>query len=195
MLCTRPLFGFPPAGVILVALMFTAFLSLAACGGGDSADGPPATPVPTDVPATPIPPTTDLPAPNTVSPMATVPPAATQSPESDVSTPEAPTESPVAAPTDPPVAAPTVAAQVAPTEAPASFFLPRAVRNLGFSCSEQFRQALLEYDGVEEFGAEVARRLSDEFLEIRPDCLAEGWDPDISVGDQVCSDISTLPQA
>lgn len=185
MLCTRCFFGFPLTQAFLaVTLILVAFLSLAACGGeGD--DAAPAQ-APTDVLATPVPPATDPPAPTTVAPVATVPPAATVSPSSEGAMPEAPTESPVAAP--------TVVAEVPPTqEAPAGFFLPRAVRNLGKSCSDVFRQMLLDYDGAEQFGAEVAKRLSDEFVLLRPDCLDQGWAPEFSVDGQVCVDASDLP--
>ena len=45
---------------------------------------------------------------------------------------------------------------------------------------------LLGYDGVEEFGAEVVRKLSDEFVGVRPDCLAQGWDPEFPTDPEVC---------
>lgn len=45
---------------------------------------------------------------------------------------------------------------------------------------------LLLYDGPEEFGPEVVRRLSDEFAGLRPDCLAEGWAPEFPIYPEVC---------
>ena len=44
-------------------------------------------------------------------------------------------------------------------------------------CIEDFRLMLLNYDGPEEFGPEVAERLSEEFVERREDCAAQGWNP------------------
>lgn len=51
---------------------------------------------------------------------------------------------------------------------------------------------LVLYDGPEEFGPEVVRRLSDEFVGLRPDCLAEGWDPEFPTDPEVC--VLTGPQ-
>jgi hypothetical protein len=44
-------------------------------------------------------------------------------------------------------------------------------------CVDDFRQTLLNYDGPEEFGPEVAQRLSDEFRKRRTDCAEQGWNP------------------
>ena len=52
-------------------------------------------------------------------------------------------------------------------------------------CVDDFRRDLRAYDGFEEFGPEVAQRLSDEFMERRPDCAELGWDPKFSL-DPVC---------
>ena len=54
---------------------------------------------------------------------------------------------------------------------------------------------LLDYSHDEEFNAEVVRRLSDEFTQARPDCLAEGWDPEFPVEPEVCIDSGTLQTA
>ena len=54
-------------------------------------------------------------------------------------------------------------------------------------CGDRFRQMILAYDGVAEFGAEAAQRLSGELLASRPDCVAEGWDPEFAVSDFICS--------
>ena len=45
------------------------------------------------------------------------------------------------------------------------------------SCTDQFRALIVNYDGAESFGPEVARRLSDDMVAERPECLAEGWSP------------------
>ena len=76
---------------------------------------------------------------------------------------------------------------MAPTEVLAS----NAVRILWRSCVEDFRQTLLDYDG-DEFNAEVVRQLSDRFVEDRPDCLAEGWDPEFPDEPEVCYHADTL---
>ena len=52
---------------------------------------------------------------------------------------------------------------------------------------------LVDYDGVEEFGGEVVTRLSGEFVELRPDCLAQGWDPEFPADPLVCNESSDLP--
>ena len=62
-------------------------------------------------------------------------------------------------------------------------------------CGSQFRQMLVDYDGVEEFGAEVVTRLSDEFVELRPDCLAQGWNPEFPVDPFVCKSWQDLPDS
>ena len=178
MLCTRRLPGFPLSTFVITLILAL----LAACGGGD---GTAPTSIPTSVSATPIPPATDPPVPATAVPAATSQPAATGSPMSGAAT----TESPVASPTVPPTAAATAGPTVAPTEVLASNAVPVLQR----SCPEDFRQMLVLYDGAEEFGPEVVRRLSDEFVEVRPDCLAEGWDPVFSDAEpEVCSDSGTL---
>ena len=60
-------------------------------------------------------------------------------------------------------------------------------------CGSQFRQMLVDYDGVEEFGGEVVTRLSGEFVELRPDCLAQGWDPEFPADPLVCHRSDDLP--
>lgn len=49
------------------------------------------------------------------------------------------------------------------------------------SCVDDFRARLINYRGPEFFGAEVARRLSEEMVESRPDCVEEGWSPEFSI--------------
>ena len=53
---------------------------------------------------------------------------------------------------------------------------------------------LVDYDGAEEFGAEVVTRLSREFTELRPDCLAQGWNPEFPVEPEVCHERGDLPR-
>ena len=45
------------------------------------------------------------------------------------------------------------------------------------SCTDHFRALIVNYDGAESFGPEVARRLSDGMVADRPECLTEGWSP------------------
>lgn len=175
MFCTCRLFGFPLSTTLIVIPAIALSLFLTACGGGDTAP----TQVATSVPATPAPPATDLPAPATAVPAATAPPAATGSPGSGVATPESPT-----VPT-------TAGATPGPTVAPTQVLASNAVRVLQRSCSEMFRQTLLDYDG-DEFNAEVVRQLSDRFVEDRPDCLAEGWDPEFPDKPEVCLVVKDL---
>lgn len=165
--------GFPLATFVITLIFLSLFL--AACGGGDTAPAQ----VPTSVPATPATPASPATASQvaaTVVPAPTAPLAATGVPGSRAAT----SDSPTSAPTVPPTAV-TAGPTVAPTEILAS----NAVRVLQRSCSEMFRQALLDYDG-DEFNAEIVRGLSDEFTGFRPDCLAEGWDPEIPDEPAVC---------
>ena len=55
--------------------------------------------------------------------------------------------------------------------------LGRALALRSPSCTDYFRVLLVNYDGVESFGPEVAQRLSDRMIAGRPDCLVEGWSP------------------
>ena len=175
MLLSTHLFpGFPLTRAFIIAVL-TLSLFIAACGGGDPAE----TSVPTDVPATLTPP------PATVAPAPTTPPVATEAPGEGAATPESPAASAAVAH--------TAAAQV-PTEAPTEVVASNAVYVLQRSCPEDFRQMLLDYDGVEEFGAEVVSRLSDEFTQLRSDCLAEGWDPEFPTDPEVCVAGGTLEQ-
>ena len=157
---------------LLAAFLTLILVFLAACGGG----GPAPTQVATLVPATQVPPATEPAATATAVPAPTAPPAATGSPGSGAAT----AESPTSAPTVPPAAA-TAGPTVAPTEILAS----NAVRVLQLSCSEMFRQMILDYDG-DEFNAEIVRGLSDEFVELQPHCLEEGWDPEFPTDPEVC---------
>ena len=64
-----------------------------------------------------------------------------------------------------------------PTQPPARRYILLAET----PCIDAFRQDLLGYDGVEEFGPEVAQRLSNQFVERRPDCAELGWNPGFPV--------------
>ena len=57
------------------------------------------------------------------------------------------------------------------------------------SCIDDFRQMLLNYDGVEEFGPEVAGKISDRLVGRRPDCLEQGWAPVFGIEPDICVDI------
>ncbi|MYC37765.1 MAG: hypothetical protein F4X66_12775 [Chloroflexi bacterium] len=89
-----------------------------------------------------------------------------------------------------PTAPPTATA--GPTMAPTEMLASNAVRVLQRSCSEDFRQMLLDYDGEAEFDAEIVRQLSDRFVEDRPDCSAEGWDPEFPDKPEVCLVVKDL---
>ena len=163
---------------LLAAFLTLVLVAIAACGGGDPAP----TQVATPVPATPVPPATESAATATAVPAPTAPPAATGSPGSGAAT----AESPTSVPTVPPAAA-----TATPTMAPTQVLASNAVRVLQRSCSEMFRQMILDYDG-DEFNAEIVRGLSDEFVELRPDCLAEGWDPEFPDKPEVCLVVKDL---
>ena len=86
---------------------------------------------------------------------------------------------------------PPMVATAAPTVASTEVLASNAVRVLQRSCSEMFRQMILDYDG-DEFNAEIVRGLSDESVELRPDCLAEGWDPEFPDKPEVCLVVKDL---
>ena len=178
-LCNFASPGFPLTRTFILAVL-TVSLFLIACGGGD----PAATTVPTDAPATPAPSATEPPAPATAASAPTTPPVATAAPGSGVATPVSPTAVPAGAP--------TASAQVPPTEVPAQVLGTGAIRVLEHSCPADFRQMLLDYSHDEEFNAEVVRRLSDEFAQLRPDCLDQGWDPEFPTDPEVCVAGGTL---
>ena len=62
-------------------------------------------------------------------------------------------------------------------------------------CEEVFREALVGYDGFERFDASLVTALSDQFVELRPDCLAQGWAPEFPEKPQVCEESEDLPGA
>ena len=167
----------------LMALAFLAITALAACGGSDDPGGSGSGSTSTSPPsqATPASPATasqsqasSTRTASTSSPASSSAPTSTGAPSSD------PT-SVAYRPTSPPE----------PTDAPARAVLPAPVTMP--DCGSQFRQMLVDYDGVEEFGAEVVTRLSGEFVVLRPDCLAQGWDPEFPADPLVCNESSDHP--
>ena len=178
----------------LVAGFFLALmLALAACGGGDAPD-----PVePTEAPM----PTSTAPA-SSASATPASQPASTRTPGSTASTPapastSAPRSTESAASTGAATSAPT---SVAPTSAPAeptavpAMILPPGLLTAR-PCEEVFREMLANYNGVERFDVALVTALSDQFVELRPDCLAQGWDPQFSDEPVVCEDWTHLPGA
>ena len=154
-------------GFCLMALAILVITVLAACGGGsDDSGGSGSTSTSTPFQATPA-------SPAEVS--------STQASPSRAASTSATASSSVPAPTsEPTVVAPKPTSPPEPTEAPAKVSLPAPVTM--FNCEDQFRQMLVDYDGVEEFGAEVVTRLSVEFTEVRPDCLGSGLESRVSGG-------------
>ena len=165
-------------GFRLMALAILVITVLAACGGGsDDSGGSGSTSTSTPFQATPA-------SPAEVS--------STQASPSRAASTSATASSSVPAPTsEPTVVAPKPTSPPEPTEAPAKVSLPAPVTM--FNCEDQFRQMLVDYDGVEEFGAEVVTRLSGEFTEVRPDCLAQGWNPEFPVEPLLCREWTDLP--
>ena len=62
------------------------------------------------------------------------------------------------------------------------------------SCTDHFRALIVNYDGHESFGAEVAERLSDQMVADRPECLTEGWSPGFAQL-QVCRRVKVTGEA
>ena len=163
---------------ILAAALLALMLALAACGGGDAPE-----PVePTEAPAsTAQPASTRADAGSTGStpaPASTSAPRSTESPASTEATPPSPTS-----------AAPT-SAPPEPTAVPAMVLPPGLLTDR--PCEEQFREMLANYDGVERFDAALVTALSAQFVELRPDCLAQGWAPEFSDEPVVCEDWTDL---
>ena len=172
-LCISHLTRFP----LLAAFLTLILVFLAACGGGGP-DADPGLNVRSGDPGSSGHGLGRCPA--TAAPAPTAPPAATGSPGSGAATAESPT------------ASPTAAATSAPTVTPTEVLASNAVRVLQRSCVEEFRQMLLDYDGEAEFDAEIVRQLSDRFVEDRPDCSAEGWDPEFPDKPEVCLVVKDL---
>ena len=171
---SHPILRIPILAAALLALM----LALAACGGGDG----PAPPMePTEAPASTAQPASTRASGSTAS---TPAPASTSAPRS--------TESPAstgAATPSPTSAAPT-SAPAEPTPVPAMVLPPGLLT--ARPCEEVFREMLANYDGVERFDAALVTDLSNEFVELRPDCAAQGWDPEFSDEPVVCEDWTDL---
>ena len=154
-------------------------LMLAACGGGGSSVAPEprteATTAPAPATAAVLPTNTATPVGQRESPQ---PPTAREGssvasvPATEVPQPTLPDQT-----AEPTPAAVEQATEPAPTTATA----PLYVELTSVPCVDDFRQTLLNYDGPEEFGPEVAQRLSDEFRERRTDCAEQGWNPGFPV--------------
>ena len=54
---------------------------------------------------------------------------------------------------------------------------------------------LANYDGPERFDVNLVNSLSDELVGLRPDCLAQGWDPEFTQEPYVCNQWEDLPDA
>ena len=166
---SHPILRIPILAAALLALM----LALAACGGGDAPE-----PVePTEAPASTVQPAPTRASGSTAS---TPAPASTSAPRS--------TESP--APTGAATPTPT-SAPAEPTPVPAMVLPPGLLTDR--PCEEEFRETLVNYDGVERFDAALVTALSNEFVELRPDCLAQGWAPEFPDEPQVCEESGDLP--
>ena len=174
---SHPILRIPILAAALLALM----LALAACGGGDAPE-----PVePTEAPASTAQPTSTRAdagsTASTPSSASTTAPRSTESPASTGAATPAPTS-----------AAPT-SAPAEPTAVPAMVLPPGLLNDR--PCEETFREMLANYDGFERFDAALVTALSSEFVELRPDCLAQGWDPEFPDEPVVCEDWTHLPGA
>ena len=173
--------------VSLIALTFLLITALAACGGesgdpggsGATTTSPPSQATPaslTEVSSTQASPTRGASTSSQASSStATSTGAASSVPESTSSAPESTT------PPEP------------PTAVPARVVAPGLVKSR--PCEEEFRETLANYDGPERFDAKLVTSLSDEFVELRPDCLAQGWDPEFVQETQVCYDWEDNPNS
>ena len=182
----------------LTLLVILTVAAIAACGGGDDSTGTSATyPEPSPAGSTSTStevslnqePTSAASAPTrgaASSAASTTTQGSTSSPTSAAPTALSPATEEAAPPRNPE----TPTEPPDPTDAPALAVLQVVTQR---SCEDEFRQMLLDYDGAEEFGAEVVTRLSGEFMELRPDCLAQGWDPEFPVEPQVCETWEDLP--
>jgi hypothetical protein len=181
----------------LMALAFLAITALAACGGSDdpggSGSGWTSTSPPSQV--TPASPTTVSGSQASSTRTSSTPSQASTS----ASTPsQASTSTPGSTPTgastsESTVAAPGPTSPLEPTASPARVVAPGLVNSR--SCEEEFREMLANYDGPERFDVKLINSLSDEFVGLRPDCLAQGWDPEFVQETQVCYDWEDNPNS
>ena len=163
-----------PRFLALAIVLILVTFGLAACGGGD----------PETIPEREVRETaTAAPDTDTVSPPTQTP---TERPAGEPdATPRLPVSAPSTVPatgepepTAPPQATPPIPATAAPE---ADSAMVRILAEV--SCIDDYRRTLLNYVGPadEVFGAEVAERLSDEFVARRQDCADLGWNPGFPV--------------
>ena len=89
--------------------------------------------------------------------------------------------------------APGPTAPPEPTAVPARVVAPGLVDSR--PCLDEFGDMLANYEGTERFDADLINALSDEFVGLRPDCLAQGWDPEFTQEPYVCNQWEDLPGA
>ena len=80
-----------------------------------------------------------------------------------------------------------------PTAVPARVVAPGLVDSR--PCLDEFGDMLANYEGTERFDADLINALSDEFAGLRPDCLAQGWDPEFTQKPFICNQWEDLPGA
>ena len=182
--------------VFVMAITILAITALAACGGGSDdpgGSGTTSTSPPSQV--TPASPTTVSGSQASSTRTSSTPSQASTS----ASTPsQASTSTPGSTPTgastsESTVAAPGPTSPLEPTASPARVVAPGLVNSR--SCEEEFREMLANYDGPERFDVKLINSLSDEFVGLRPDCLAQGWDPEFVEEPFVCNQWEDLPGA
>ena len=181
----------------LMAITILAITALAACGGGsDAPGGSGSTAPPSQVP------------PSTVSGSQASSTITSSTPSQASSSTEASTgassSTPGSTATDvatsgsgsssgPTVTAPDPTAPPEPTAVPARVVAPGLVDSR--PCLDEFGDMLANYEGTERFDADLINALSDEFVGLRPDCLAQGWDPEFTQKPFICNQWEDLPGA
>ena len=177
--------------ILAAALAFLLF-TLAACGGGETlepvepTEGAGARPPPLRLlPSAPLrrpgPPVRPALPPPRLRPRAVggSPPPTSSPASTGAATPASTSAAPLATAPDEPTAVPAMV-------------VPPGLLNAR-PCEEVFREMLAGYDGVERFDAELVTALSNGFVELRPDCLAQGWAPEFPDEPKVCEEAGDLP--
>ena len=80
-----------------------------------------------------------------------------------------------------------------PTAVPARVVAPGLVDSR--PCLDEFGDMLANYEGTERFDADLINALSDEFAGLRPDCLAQGWNPEFVQEPFICKTWEDLPSS
>ena len=175
--------------VFLVPLALLLIAALVACGGGSDdpgGSGSASTSLPSQ--ATPASPTEASDTPATPA----------SSARAVSASPVAPTVSPGSTPAGASSSGSTPSAPV-PTSLPEPTAVPARVVAPGLvdsrPCLDEFGDMLANYDGPEKFDAALVTSLSEEFGALRPDCLAQGWDPEFTQEPYVCVQSEDLPGA